>query len=162
MARTERKSYLTTLSWEHAKEIDVDLEEGKTVRYEVPDLHQYIALGTIPNPLSVMAARIDEGAVTLDKLSAKEKREYFDLQCWVIAKHLRRPNLVEEMGEEKAVAWVQTKMHPDHRMALWVRSVHMFSPEEVLKSLGDLIPFRNGGQSDELPVGVGANGDSAK
>jgi hypothetical protein len=162
MARTQRRaentSYLTTATWEHAKEMDVEVEKGKMVRFEVPDLHQYVSLGTIPNPFAAIAAQIDQGAVAESKMTPDERKQYFELECWVIATHLRRPNLIEELGEEEALKYVKTKMHPDHRAVLWSKSVHHFAPEEVLRSLGELVPFLGGGQGDDVPSGGGKNG----
>lgn len=161
-ARSERRasgtSYMTTKTWEHAKEIDVEVEAGKVVRYEVPDLHQYVALGTIPDPIAGLAAQIDGGAVVESKMTEEERKTYFELECWVIATHLRRPNLIEELGEQGALDYVKTKMHPDHRAVLWSKSVHNFAPEEVLRSLGELLPFLAEQQGSQLPSGGGKNG----
>lgn len=138
------KEYATLDTWAHSTEIDLQLSNGQWVTYRIPDLSAYIALGHIPNPLAGMALQIETEGVVASKLDDDERRTYFDLQCWIIATHLRVPNLVAELGtEQAATAWVESEMHPDDRALLWSRSVHSFDAEEVLSSIMAGLPFRH-------------------
>jgi hypothetical protein len=159
--RQDGATYPSLDQWEHSKTLrgvrlpQVEGHPAFKVDFEIPDLTAFLVAGRIPNPLAAMAVRIETGGVKEQELSDEERKTYFDLQCYIIATHLRKPNLVEQLGEEDAVEWVKAKMHPDHRAALWQRAVHMISSddiEEAIKSLQEAIPFRDGPGRDLVPA----------
>lgn len=162
-ATSRKAAYPTLSSWEHAKTITVDLD-AFSVDFEVPDLDSFIARGMIPNPLLPMAIQV-AGSVKAPSeadMTPEDRKAYFDLRCFIIATHLRRPNLVEELGEQGAVAWVAEKMPPGHRDALWANSVHFLAPDEVMRSIRDLLSFRPGEASDLDASGSGEDGATAE
>jgi hypothetical protein len=129
-------------AWEHARLLkDLPLPSGQVVDFEVPDLWTYVLYGMIPNPLAAMAMQV-ESKQGLDpmELDADAQRRYADLVYWTIATHLRKPNLVEELGsEEAAIAFVRDKMLPDDRGLLWSKAVHLITPEDIARGVVDLV-----------------------
>ena len=161
--RASAQTYPALDSWGHAKVITVPLGD-LVVDYEVPDLDAYIARGLIPNPLLPMARRVVVGIGPKDEqqMDDTDFRAYFDLRCRIIASHLRRPDLVAELGsEEAAIAWVAEQMPPGHRDILWRCSVHMFDAEQALRSLMDTLPFRDRKADGEPAADGGTVGQEA-
>lgn len=156
--------YPTTLEWAHQRIIKglvlpaVADQPELIVDYKIPDMWALGSDGELPNPLAALALQIEQGVLNTADFSEEENNTYYELACNVIARHLRKPDLVEEFGEEGAVAWVKTELHPDHRDALWARSLHVFQPadfEEALRSIKAL-EFHSDGDDGTAAVEHGA------
>lgn len=108
----------------------------RQVDIEVPNLATMAMRGHLPDPLVPIALKVADG-YTLRKLTDEDKRPYYDLMCWVIATHLRRPNLVEQADgdAEAAAAMVAEKIPDEHKWAIWLRCVHVFDPDDLLLQL---------------------------
>ncbi len=158
-------SYPTLDEWAHSGVITITLpaagdQPSYTVDFKIPDLSAFIAAGKIPNPLLGLALRIEQEGVAEDALTAEEVKDYFELQCIIVARNLVRPNLVEEMGEPAAIEWVRSTMPPLHRRKIWEAAMHL-DISEAVKGLLELARFRDEPSSAELPDGGAANGESA-
>lgn len=166
--RASGVDYPTSLDeWAHDGIITVQLpavgdHKARLVDYELPNLWSYVALGRVPNPLASLAMRIRSEVIAPDSLSSEEKVSYYALQTHIIATHLKRPNLVEELGsEDAAVAWVAANLPEDHLWKLWMLSVHIFDPAEMaeqLRGLLDLESFRDRKSGEDVPSGSDADG----
>jgi hypothetical protein len=185
--RAERRAsgvdYPSSLTdWSHDKIVTITLDAigggpARVVDFELPDLVMFATRGMLPNPLlREMALKVDNG-LTPGKLTEEEQGTYFDLMAWIIATGLRRPDLVSELGgAHEAAEWVATQMPPAHRIAIWQRAVHIFSPEDLLRffeatggvedtpgsevsSVSDLATFPRHAGGGPVPDGDGAAGD---
>lgn len=149
------RKYPSVQSWAHRRIVEVDLDADLKVDFRLPDLGVWIAQGRIPNPLRNMAENIEYGIVNPEQLSDEDRQAYYDLQAFIVATHLVKPNLIEELGsQEAAMDWVRNEMPPTHRDLIWLRAFHIV-PADIAGSLTDLFPFR-----DE-PAGDGAEPDSS-
>lgn len=144
------RSYPSPDKWAHRRVITVDLDEDLQVDFRLPDLGVWIAQGKIPNPLRSMAETLEFGMVQVEALESEDRIAFYDLQAFIVATHLVKPDLVASMGgEEEAVEWVKNEMPPAHRDMLWMRAFHIVSGD-MLSSITDLLRFR------EEPAGAGA------
>lgn len=142
--RAERRAspakYPTSLeAWDHDRVLKGVLIPSATsgpgflVDYEMPNLQAIAKMGDLPNPLAEMAIRADWDTEFSPLRASNEEREtYFDLMCHVIAWGLRKPNAVEKAGSlEAAAAWV-SRWTVEQQMALWMRSQHMVSADDII------------------------------
>ncbi len=141
-------AYPTVDEWAHKRVVPVVLDEDTVVDFKLPDLGVWIAAGKIPNPLRAMAEKVDTQVVDIAELSDEERIEFYELQAFVVATHLVQPDLLEafaddEEPEEAAMAWVLAEMPPEHRHVIFARAFHV-DVGGLLKSLEDLLPFRDG------------------
>lgn len=141
--------------WAHRRNVTVDLDDDLQVEFRLPDLGVWISQGKVPNPLRAMAEKIEYSVVQPTAMEDDERKTYYDLQAFIIATHLVKPNLVEQFeGDlDRATEWVREEMPPTHRDLIWLRAFHII-PEAMMASINDLLPFREG-----QTVG-GASGDS--
>lgn len=148
------RTYPSVKDWSHRRVVSVELDGDLVVDFRLPDLGVWIAQGKIPNPLRSMAETIEYGLVQPEALNDDDRQAYYDLQAFIIATHLVKPDLVQDLGgEQEAVEWVKEQMPPTHRDLIWLRAFHIV-PGDMIASLGDLLTFR------EEPSGGGAAGDS--
>lgn len=143
--------------WSHRRNVTVDLDEDLKVEFRLPDLGVWIAQGKVPNPLRAMAERIEYSVVQPNAMDDEERKAYYDLQSFIIATHLVKPNLMEtfEGDIDKATEWVREEMPPTHRDLIWLRAFHII-PDDMMTSITDLFSFREG-----QPIS-GPQGDSDK
>lgn len=147
-----RRKYPVLSDWEHKRVVQVELDDDTVVDFRLPDLSVWLAHGKIPNPLRAMAERIEYSTTVSEaSMTAEERRDYLDLQAFVIATHVTKPDILKHFdGDvERAKTWVLESMPPGHRTQLWMRAYH-FIPADVAASLEQMFPFR-----DE-PAGNGA------
>lgn len=154
-------------NWTHRRNVWVDLDEDLKVEFRLPDLGVWIAQGKVPNPLRAMAEQIEYSVVQPTSMDDEDRKTYYDLQAFVIATHLLQPNLMEMFEDDpedvkprrtkldKAMEWVMDEMPPTHRDLIWLRAFHII-PDDVMASITDLLPFREG-----QPIS-GPQGDSDK
>lgn len=154
----KKRTYPALDKWAHRRIVTVEIDADMKVDFRLPDLGVWIAQGRIPNPLRPIAEKIEFGIVEPEKLSDEERQTYYDLQAFIVATHLVKPNLVEELGsEEAAKEWVMEEMPPTHRDLIWLRAFHLI-PDEVMASIGDVTRFRDEPASGLSVVGSEANG----
>lgn len=135
----------TVDGWSHRRNVTVDLDDDLKVEFRLPDLGVWIAQGKIPNPLRAMAEQIEFSVVQPHTMEDEDRKKYFDLQSFIIATHLVKPNLMDtfEGDIDKATEWVREEMPPTHRDLIWLRAFHII-PEEQMASLSSLLSFREG------------------
>lgn len=141
--------------WSHRRNVTVDLDEDMKVEFRLPDLGVWISQGKVPNPLRAMAEKIEYSVVNPQALEDDDRKAYYDLQSFVIATHLVEPNLLGQFEDDpedakprktkldKAMEWVREEMPPTHRDLIWLRAFHLI-PNDVMASITDLLPFREG------------------
>lgn len=152
------RKYPTLNGWAHKRVVTIELDSDSKVDFKLPDLGVWIANGRIPNPLRPIAEKLEFGMVEVEKLSDEDRQAYYELQSFIVATHLVKPNLVEELGsEEAAKGWVLENMPPSHRDRIWLAAFHVV-PEEVMRSVLDLANFRDESAGDLSVVGSEANG----
>lgn len=145
-------------AWAHKRVATVELDEETKADVRLPELGVWLAQGRIPNPLRSMAEQLEYSMVEPAKLNTEERKEYYDLQAFIIATHLVKPNLIEELGSQEAAAeWVLEEMPPVHKDKLWMQMLFHFNPEELMRSLSDLAPFRE--EQPELAHAARGEGD---
>lgn len=178
--RASGAKYPTSLDrWDHdrvLKGVEIPSASGGQpflVDFELPNLNTFAKLGDIPNPIAEIAIKA-EWDTSFNPLTAQgdDRKDYFDLMCYVIAWGLRKPNVVEELGSlEAGAAWV-AKWTVQQQMVLWSRSQHMVAQEDIeaaamlkkeveegINSVADLKDFRHGGRgADVSPNGTDATG----
>ena len=158
--RASGAKYPTLDQWSHQRVIKglalpaVKGQPALMVDYEIPDMWALGSDGELPNPLAAMALKIEQGVMNTDDFSDEEHQTYYELACNVIARHLRKPDLVAELGELEAVEWVKTKLHPDHRDALWARSIHVFQPADFEEVLRSITALEKSGDGNDGPQAV--------
>lgn len=131
--------------WSHRRNVTVDLDDDLQVEFRLPDLGVWIAQGKVPNPLRSMAEKIEYSVVQPNLMEDDDRKTYYDLQSFIIATHLVKPNLMETFDQDldKAMEWVREEMPPTHRDLIWLRAFHII-PEDMMASISDLLPFREG------------------
>jgi hypothetical protein len=150
------RRYPSVSEWEHARVVPVDLGEF-TVDLELPDLFVFALTDKgFPNPLRSVAELTK--ALQAESEEEEDLRNLLELQTYVIARQLRKPNLLEELGSiEAAQQWVIDKMVPEHRKKLWEYCVYHRPAAEVMeeaRSVAALLPFPDE-RADVAPVDGG-------
>jgi hypothetical protein len=162
--RATGKSYPSVSEWEHARTVTVELDDDFIVDLELPDIGVFAATDkSFPNPLRAAVATLDKAIADETQLSDEEIQNHLALQTYIIARQLRKPNLVAELGSvEKAQEWILERMPPKHRHLLWQYCIFHQSGEAVLRSLADLTSFRGNGAGAESGGSGEPDGASAK
>lgn len=160
----DERAYPNLSDWGHRRIIPVELDDDLKVDFRLPDIGTWLVKGRIPNPLRAIAERHEYEGIDLstpDSTTPEEKLQYTELQAFIIATHLVKPNLVEEMAkdpdpedertpEERATDWVMEEMPPEHKAKLWLTAFHI--SDALLSGLQQLASFRDGPTSSQ-PVG---------
>lgn len=109
---------------------------ARQVDLQIPNLATLALQGRMPNRLVPIALKVADG-LTLTKLEeGAEQADYHALMCWVIATHLRKPDLMAEYADEEAASQAVADLLPDdHKWAIWQRCVHVFEPTDILEAM---------------------------
>jgi hypothetical protein len=157
--KASEKNYLTLDTWAHDAIVEVDLGSGFD-EIEMPQFEDYlIDGGVIPEPLVGIAQRYEDEGPALVTTSPEEKAAYRDLKLWMIATHLRKPNLVKDLGsEEAAIAWVREHVTSNQRSTLFLRCAFHITDAQLATNLAALAPFLASRAGDAVAGNGAANG----